>query len=199
MPVLRCTNTECQHEWFERSWVAEGADCEECGEPAVLADDDDEYPASGSGTAAAEAAHPAHARTLARSLLSQHDVIAPPTDVHAIARALGLSVHVSHQLGDLSARLIGTTIEVSADEPRVRQRFSIAHEIGHHCLHTTHGAGDVAEQEANAFAGELLVSGPMLREQSTDDAHQLRRLFDVSRDVLARAARTHHVSLSGDR
>ena len=79
---------------------------------------------------------------------------------------------------------------------RLPQRFSVAHELGHHFLNTAHGDGDSAEQEADAFAGELLVPGPMLRAamETVTDRTQLRGRFKVSRDVLEIAARTHHLS-----
>lgn len=199
MPMLRCTNEECEHEWFERSRVAAGADCEECGEPAVVVDEDEQGElAADPSPASSVLAHPAHARSAARAALKRAGVTSPPVDVHAIARAQGLSVRASHGLHGLSARLVGDAIEVNAEEPRVRQRFSVAHEIGHASLHTTHGAGRVAEQEANAFAGELLVPGAMLQAQSTRDASRLRRIFEVSRDVLRIAAETHRFNLTGD-
>jgi hypothetical protein len=199
MPMLRCTNEDCDHEWFERSRIAAGADCEECGEPAVVVDEDEQgEPAPEPSLASSAAAHPAHARSAARAALERAGVTSPPVDVHAVARAHGLSARASYGLHGLSARLVGDAIEVNAEEPRVRQRFSVAHEIGHACLHTTHGAGRVAEQEASAFAGELLVPGAMLRAQQIRDASRLRRLFDVSRDVLRIAAETHYVDLTGD-
>lgn len=119
--------------------------------------------------------------------------VRPPVVVHAIARSLGFTVRTSHTLGPLSARLVGDAIEVNADEPSVRQRFSVAHELGHHFLGTVHGGGEIAEREADSFAGELLVPGPMLREaiKATSDAAELRKLFAVSRDVLRIAAETH--------
>jgi Zn-dependent peptidase ImmA (M78 family) len=79
-------------------------------------------------------------------------------------------------------------IEVNASDPRVRQRFSIAHEIGHIVLHSadadllgppTAGLfGDITrphitradgkdwwETEANRFAEALLIPLAALREQ----------------------------------
>jgi Zn-dependent peptidase ImmA (M78 family) len=75
---------------------------------------------------------------------------------------------------------------VNADEPAVAQRFSVAHEQGHHLLATEHGDGEIAECEADAIAGKLRVPGPMLREgmRSPTDAAELRGLFKVSRGVL---------------
>lgn len=80
----------------------------------------------------------------------------------------------------------------------MRKRFSIAHELGHHFLGTTHGSGPTVEPEADAFAGELLVPGPLLRAaigggSSVDD---LRQRFQVSRQVIEIAAETHKL---GDR
>jgi Zn-dependent peptidase ImmA (M78 family) len=113
--------------------------------------------------------------------------------VHSIARKCGFDIRESRTLGKLSARLVNKVIEVNADDPVVRQRFSVAHELGHHFLGTKHGDGRLAEQEANAFAGELLVPGQMLRSaiEQTADTRELAMLFKVSRQVLEIAAEHH--------
>jgi Zn-dependent peptidase ImmA (M78 family) len=63
----------------------------------------------------------------------------------------------------------------SSTRSRLRQRFTVAHELGHHEIHrpaegtylhtdkNIHGSKDPIEQEANAFAGHLLAPDPALR------------------------------------
>lgn len=196
MPLLRCTNDECGHRWYERSQLALDSDCPECGEPSRVVGVDDEPPAEFNTVADRlkdERVHPGHARNKAREILRDHGIAQPHVPVHAVARRCGFTVRQSHQLGSLSARLVGDVIEVNADDPPVRQRFSISHELGHHFLGTRHGDGDLAEQEADAFAGELLVPGHMLESAlaRTTDTRQLMGIFRVSRQVLEIAARTH--------
>lgn len=178
-----------------RSQLAAGSPCEECGWDTVTVGVDDDPPAELAQQETPEPAHPAHARKRARQLAREHGFVRPPVVVHSIARQLGFEVKPSHQLGTLRARLVGRLIEVNADEPPVAQRFSVAHELGHHFLGTQHGDGKTAEREADAFAGELLVPGPMLHEamRVTSHAADLRALFNVSRDVLEIAAKTHGV------
>lgn len=193
MPTLRCTDDDCGHSWPERSELAVGADCEVCGAPTVVVGVDDDGPPGLESVPALDRAHPGYARQKAREIAREHRLVQPPVVVHKIARDLGFEVKKSHNLGGLSARLAGKVIEVNAEEPSVRHRFSVAHELGHHFLGTRHGGGKVAEQEANAFAGELLVPGPMLKTamESTTDATELRKMFAVSRNVL-RIAAEHH-------
>ena len=76
-----------------------------------------------------------------------------------------------------------------------RKRFSIAHELGHHFLHSTHGTSRQIEREADAFAGELLVPGHFLRNAiaRTSSIDELRRLFQVSRQAVEIAAKTHRL------
>jgi hypothetical protein len=200
--MLRCTNEDCEHVWFESSALAEGADCLECGETAVVVNADEELL---DAPPEPERVKPrlVFARQLARQMLGKHDVAEPFVDVFAIAAAEGFEVVVKRLPKDLSGQLVGTMIEVSADEVEVRQRFTVAHELGHHALGSTHGfAGGVAqkafEREANAFAGELLVPGRMLRDQGTTDAADLRRLFRVSRKTLEIAAQHNQYALTGD-
>jgi len=85
-----------------------------------------------------------------------------PVDVAEIARAAGLTVKVGpyRHAGQLRDNHI---IEVPADQSNTRQRFTIAHELGHATLrHTV--AHDKLEVEANAFAAELLLPREKLRE-----------------------------------
>jgi hypothetical protein len=196
MPLLRCTEAECGHEFFVRSQLAAGAECEECGAETRVVGVDDDLPEELKRPVIAEHAHPAHARTKARQVARDHGFVRPPVIVHGIARRLGFTVRPSDALGSLRARLVDNVIEVNADEPAVAQRFSVAHELGHHFLGTQHGDGEIAEREADAFAGELLVPGPMLRGamRTTTDAATLRSVFKVSREVLEIAARTHALS-----
>jgi hypothetical protein len=202
MPLLRCTDDGCRHEWFERSWLAEGSECEVCGEPTRVVGVDDDPPGELAAPAEDSRAHPGHARERARQVAREHGFGRPPVVVHKIARDLGFTVKVVHGLGPLRGRMAGKTIEVSADEPPVAQRFTVGHELGHHFLGTCHGDCETAEQEANAFAGELLVPGWMLRAEiaETTDAAELRRRFKVSRDVLRIAAKHHKLDgqLTGD-
>jgi len=167
-----------------------------CDEPTEVVGVDDEPPAElnvVSSRLRRERAHPGHAREKAREVLREHRIGHPPVVVHSIARKCGFEVRKSRQLGKLSARLVGKVVEVNAEDPVVRQRFSVAHELGHHFLGTRHDDGPLAEQEANAFAGELLVPGHMLRSaiEQTTDTREFATLFKVSRQVLEIAAKHH--------
>ena len=196
MPLLRCTEDECGHEWYVRSMLAIGAACEECGSDTVVVGIDDNLPEHTPELEIAHRAHPGYARAKALRVAREHGFVHPPVIVHSIARNLGFTIRQSHSLRTLRARLVGQVIEVNAAEPPVAQRFSVAHELGHHFLGTEHGGGEPAEREADAFAGELLVPGPMLREamRKTTDVAALRARFKVSRDVLEIAAKHHRLS-----
>jgi Zn-dependent peptidase ImmA (M78 family) len=119
------------------------------------------------------------ARDLAEGLLLQNDIQAPPVPVVRIAKMLGLRVVSRPLAGDLSGFLArdetGAVIGVNTQHPPVRQRFTIAHEVGHYllsnnpALHVDRGfdlrlrdatasAGiEIEEIEANLFAAELLM------------------------------------------
>jgi Zn-dependent peptidase ImmA (M78 family) len=196
VPTLRCTNTECGHQWHERSRLAIGSPCPECdGETIEVTDwDEPQQPSS-----LAEAARQKRegrigfARGRAHEILAQHHEGGPPVDVHAIAAALGLEVREKPTLGSLRGRLNEDVIEVPKEDHPWIKRFSIAHELGHVVLETTHQDGSPAEREANAFAGELLVPGPLLREQiqMETSVEALVRIFLASRPVLRLAAKLH--------
>lgn len=72
------------------------------------------------------------------------------------------------------------TIEVNANDADVRQRFTIAHEIGHHVLAHGEGKRDTVDEfslrntvpteiEANQFAAELLMPESRIRSLVFDD------------------------------
>ncbi len=90
---------------------------------------------------------------------------------------------------DIEDRSIG----VNTALPAPRQRFSIAHEIGHVVLEHPHfvfpieGRQDlILEREANAFAAEFLVPMTVLKEAFREcrDYEELARRFMVDRDVM---------------
>jgi Zn-dependent peptidase ImmA (M78 family) len=116
-------------------------------------------------------------------LLQQNKITAPPINVDKIAESLNISVkkHPYDEEHELSAMLIrdggNVIIGVNSNHSEQRQRFSIAHEIGHFLLHegdklivdrqikyqvnfrnkkSSLGI-DINEIEANRFASALLM------------------------------------------
>jgi len=91
-------------------------------------------------------------------------------------------------------------IMYSGTEPPVRQRFTVAHELGHFALQ--HGnafrdypssfsshAADWMEREANQFAAELLMPADALvrivRSGTVADAGALAAMFNVSKVAMS--------------
>lgn len=131
------------------------------------------------------------ARAQADSLTKQFGCDTTPVDVHHIARELGLSVIEANLGDDVSGMLVtnlGTSfVCVHEKHPRVRKRFTIAHEIGHHVLghqsqrgdhvHVDRGnfisqrgprastGLDPKEIEANQFAAALLMPATLVRKE----------------------------------
>ncbi len=119
----------------------------------------------------------------------------PPLDVEELAASLcRLRVRAADDLapiagvvpaGQLSGVLLPARWEiwVRRDEPGPRRRFTVAHEIGHHLLHsdgaavmcrpadveTAQGGERAREREANRFAAELLMPEAMVREAAHRD------------------------------
>lgn len=128
-------------------------------------------------------------------------------DVFAVARRLG--VHVFRRrlrnpaISGLTVRHpgAGPCVLVNVDEDRYRQRFTLAHELGHVFLDdeedvvvsfTRWEPGDLKEIRANAFAGHLLVPQAALhalRGRAFDDAAfiALAHRLAVNAQTLARA------------
>lgn len=123
-----------------------------------------------------------------------------PVDVHAIASRMGLEVRSGALEESGRIELIGQRprITVNASDAWVRQRFTVAHELGHWTLgHLRHGqrlfrdapdsftlAAGGQEREANAFATAILMPADSLRyvmqEGLAETLEGLARMFDVS-------------------
>jgi Zn-dependent peptidase ImmA (M78 family) len=120
-----------------------------------------------------------------------------PIDPSYYAKKRGLSVKYDPSLSEenRSGRLDeeNGTIYVNPDEPEYRQRFTIAHELGHYLL--GHGSSnrlnkplsdyDRKEADANAFAAQLLMPEIAVREMSARfSLNEMAYYFDVSRVAL---------------
>jgi Zn-dependent peptidase ImmA (M78 family) len=149
----------------------------------------------------------------ARKLLAEASVAGPPVDVDALARIAGAEVRRRPNSPDISGLLYrqddDLIIGVNADDSPARQRFTIAHEIGHLRLHKSGFFVDRAyrasrenlpsdpdeERQANWFAAELLMPETMIttvarnvvdQRSVTDDAliGALAERFNVSRQAM---------------
>lgn len=118
------------------------------------------------------------AEKLAAKLLQERGISKPAIPVESIARDLDIRLRFEPFEGkeDISGMLFRdndrTIIGVNTTHSTTRQRFTIAHEIGHYLLHRgqlfvdtqvsfrdsrSSSATDKGEIEANAFAAELLM------------------------------------------
>jgi Zn-dependent peptidase ImmA (M78 family) len=75
----------------------------------------------------------------AQRLLRKAGITKAPVEVERVAKVLGAEIRLEHSESDVSGGLYrlteGPVIGVNASHPTVRQRFTIAHEIGHLTLH----------------------------------------------------------------
>lgn len=122
----------------------------------------------------------------ASALLKRLGINEPPIDVAVVAKLLGISLQLADLGDDCSGMLVraegGAVIGVHYAHPPNRQRFTIAHEIGHFALHdggtyvdrgttlrlrsSANNSGSVVEErEANQFAAALLMPAPWLKRE----------------------------------
>lgn len=148
----------------------------------------------------------------AYALLKAQGITSPPINPVNIARDLGISVEKAPFSDDLSGVLMRedghAIIALNKSHHRLRQRFTVAHELGHFALshqgemfvdhkvlNKRDGRSTIAidpqEIEANAFAAALLMPEKMVLERvidiAGDDApergdliKQLAKIFEVS-------------------
>lgn len=134
----------------------------------------------------------------AERVLEQFGAGNVPVDVYGVARHLGVRVERADLGDDVSGVLVrnleAAVIGVHFAHHPSRQRFTIAHELGHFVLHSggtyvdrgtyvrfrnsASGTGtDAEEHDANQFAAALLMPGAALRTEF--NAHP----FDLADDI----------------
>ena len=137
----------------------------------------------------------------AKAILDQYWNRKIPVDPAQIAQAAGARIFADYSMSakDLSGCFDvenGTpTISFNPDDAWVRQRFTIAHELGHMSLNhgramrdNKHNYSSAAEhykeREANAFAAELLMPSEVVRwlivNQGEKDIGKMSRTLGVS-------------------
>lgn len=144
-----------------------------------------------------------HAEREALRLLNRSGIFEPPVNPVDIARTVGVHVKFVSFSGE-SQGVSGLydpaqdAIYVNQKEPGVRQTFTIAHELGHKVLHEDWAkseaykvlwrdprrqAKDRWEQEANAFAANLLMPREMVDRYKTFPVSVVATIFAVSESV----------------
>jgi Zn-dependent peptidase ImmA (M78 family) len=149
----------------------------------------------------------ARARTMADRVLSENFVNDPPVRVSELADVYGWPIKYV-RWPEQYAHVSGycdfgrTEIVVNAADNLVRQRFTMAHELGHALLHRQAILGDPSrynvlmraplgavkdpwEQEANMFAAHLLVPRSLLdRFRAAASERELATIFLVSEEFM---------------
>lgn len=145
-------------------------------------------------------------------ILEELNINQLPIPVEEIAQKRGLSIKLYDLGTDVSGVLVidtgKGTIGVNLNEPKIRQRFTVAHELGHYELHKqetglfidrgfavlfrnqqSSTGEERREQEANAFAAALLMPEKLLVNEiknrnfdltDEDSMRELAKLFSVS-------------------
>lgn len=156
-----------------------------------------------------------HIRTVVTRLLKAYSVETPPVQVGQIALAIGIRVQYEPAEDELSGFLLRdlsrqqAIIGVNDNHPDNRQRFTIAHELGHFLLHeqeklhidrrfqinrrdesSSQGKSE-EEKEANLFAAELLMPVHFLQQ----DLATVGALDLESDDTIANLAKKYKVSV----
>ena len=120
----------------------------------------------------------------------------PPIPVFEIARNHDFEIEEIELPDNISAKLYPElgTISVNSRNSKTRQRFSVAHELGHHLLghpneesyYSDRAQIRLYDSEADEFAGELLVPRDLLKKECEEcnDLEELRKRFRVSKETL---------------
>lgn len=141
-------------------------------------------------------------RDLAWDVLIRNEVSSLPVDIYEICKREKINVftysnsqefirelQIEEELKVNDAFSIGSIIFVDETKPRERQRFSVAHELGHILMHIperervfyreTESATPI-ESEANMFASRLLAPLCVLQFMNVSSAQEIAKLCGIS-------------------
>lgn len=142
----------------------------------------------------------------ARSLLNKYWKGGLPIDPRKIAALEGLKVEACPNFAakNLSGELVpdgeSAVIKFNPSDSAKRQRFTIAHELGHYVLGHGHAFRDPSshfsmsyydprEVDANQFAAEILMPEMavkvLVKQRKIEDVAELARIFDVSVNAMS--------------
>ena len=119
-------------------------------------------------------------------------VACPPTDLVDMAKKIGVDTISYERIpgsGELHKERDGYSIVCSSDQPRFRQRFTVAHELGHVILERTGRnaprAGDSVERLCDMLAAECLMPTSVLEARLPAipilrDVTSMARIFETS-------------------
>ena len=134
-----------------------------------------------------------------------------PVNIVRLAHEIGLAVYLTGDWPETASGMIrknrkkggksGYAVTVNDKHCKARQRFTIAHEIGHFVLHPDligDRIGDdwlcrsrlpgIREAETNRFAANLLMPNDLIEKVAADGADtipDLARVFEVSRSTVS--------------
>lgn len=146
-----------------------------------------------------------------KAIIARHTRSAP-VKIVALAHDLGLKAYTSKSLGADVSGLIkrdakkggssGYAIFVNDTQAKVRQRFTMAHEIAHFILHRSYigdgivedallraeGFTNSLERQANAMAADILMPRGLIsdaQDRGIVEIPALASYFNVSRDAMS--------------
>lgn len=161
-----------------------------------------------------------HIQNLVEELLTTNRILSAPVDINKIAKNLRIQIITQSAEDELAGFLLRkfdkktAIIGVNENHPLNRQRFTIAHEIGHFCLHNYEGVHfdgkntglqvhlrnsksaegtNIEEREANLFAAELLMP-KMLLEKDIAVVQEIY-LLDENDQSIKNLANNYQVSV----
>lgn len=144
-------------------------------------------------------------RKAAKQFLSKYKLKERKINLNTVARFLNIKIIQETLPKNISGVFFREGkhlfIYINDNHPEQRQRFSIAHEIGHYLVHSTSafnfgreeqfflrakGIFSPDEVDANQFAAELLMNEELLTKDFYEDAslESLAKKYDVSMEAM---------------
>lgn len=145
-------------------------------------------------------------RKLARNLVKKCKIISPPIKISDIFKVVDKKIEVKGiDLGtDDGFSVGGSIINYNSTSSVLRQRFTVAHELGHILLgHNSSfrniniNSTETNEKSANIFAAELLVPLPIVKKENLilESLTSISSKYQVSKDMMLWSLKNLHLDL----
>ncbi len=141
-----------------------------------------------------------YCRDMARKILQDTKALEIPVPIEKVIDHYGFRVAYLNQPPDQFSGILHRSkkaIGINKNHHIFRQRFSLAHELGHYFLghpdaeqeipdEENSSLFEIYEKEADEFAGELLVPKDLLKQRfkDTPEIDNLKNKFQVSQHVI---------------
>lgn len=138
----------------------------------------------------------------AEKLLKNCDVRTPPVNLEEIAKYLGIEIRYDDLDDDVSGFLVvensKPTAGINDNQHPNRQRFTIAHEIGHYCLHVKNNDNSALFLDKKYAVHHRDADSSLGKYKMEREANLFASILLMPKDLVSKAIGEHEIDFFDD-